>query len=152
MKTINEMTCTTAQTRGFITFGIPLDRLEAICNAERDGRCVVLPCKVDATVYTIKENYFDCENCEHKSRAQFNREINRVCCDLEHEHCPYSIDEHIVGGFDVFGENGEAGLSLPGEWGCEGLEHFIGVDGKCHFTPAEAEAALAAKEGEVRDE
>ena len=25
--------------------GIELDRLEAICDAERDGRCVVLPCK-----------------------------------------------------------------------------------------------------------
>lgn len=28
-----------------ITDGIPLDRLETICNAERDGRCVVLPHK-----------------------------------------------------------------------------------------------------------
>lgn len=27
------------------------DRLEEICNAERDGRCVVLPCKVGDTVY-----------------------------------------------------------------------------------------------------
>lgn len=29
-----------------ITDGIPLDRLEQICNAEREGRLVVLPCKV----------------------------------------------------------------------------------------------------------
>ena len=28
-----------------IVDSIPLDRLEAICQAERDGRCVVLPCK-----------------------------------------------------------------------------------------------------------
>lgn len=28
---------------------IPLDRLEEICVAERDGRCVVLPCKVGIT-------------------------------------------------------------------------------------------------------
>ena len=28
-----------------------LDRLEEICQAERDGRCVVLPCKVGDTVY-----------------------------------------------------------------------------------------------------
>ncbi len=27
------------------TRDIPIDRLEEICNAERDGRCVVLPCK-----------------------------------------------------------------------------------------------------------
>ena len=30
-----------------ITANITLDRLQEICNAERDGRCVVLPCKVD---------------------------------------------------------------------------------------------------------
>jgi hypothetical protein len=27
------------------------DRLQEICNAERDGRCVILPCKVGDTVY-----------------------------------------------------------------------------------------------------
>ena len=36
-----------------ITDGIPTDRLEAICQAERDGRCVVLPCKVGDMVYHI---------------------------------------------------------------------------------------------------
>ena len=33
--------------------GIPLDRLEAICAAEKDGRCVVLPCNVGDTVYEV---------------------------------------------------------------------------------------------------
>ena len=33
-----------------ITSGISLDRLREICDAERDGRCVVLPCKVGDTV------------------------------------------------------------------------------------------------------
>ena len=33
--------------------GIPLDRLEVICAAEKDGRLVTLPCKVDDTVYVI---------------------------------------------------------------------------------------------------
>ena len=33
--------------RAGITDGVHLDRLEEICNAEREGRCVVLPCKVD---------------------------------------------------------------------------------------------------------
>lgn len=40
-----------AYSRYEITKYIPLDRLEAICNAERDGRCVVLPCKVGDRVY-----------------------------------------------------------------------------------------------------
>ena len=32
-----------------ITANITLDRLQEICNAERDGRCVVLPCNFDVT-------------------------------------------------------------------------------------------------------
>ena len=31
--------------------GIPLDRLEKICNAEHEGRCVALPCRVGDAVY-----------------------------------------------------------------------------------------------------
>lgn len=31
--------------------GIPLERLAEICEAERDGRCAVLPCKVGNTIY-----------------------------------------------------------------------------------------------------
>lgn len=48
---IKNITCTEAQTRGFSTYGISLGRLEEICNAERDGRLVVLPCKVGDAVY-----------------------------------------------------------------------------------------------------
>jgi hypothetical protein len=39
--------------RASITAGIPLDRLESICTAERENRLVVLPCEVGGTVYTI---------------------------------------------------------------------------------------------------
>ena len=34
---------------------IPVERIEEICDAERDGRCVVLPCKVGDTVYKIAQ-------------------------------------------------------------------------------------------------
>ena len=34
-----------------LTAKIPLDRLREIAEAERDGRCVVLPCKVEDDVY-----------------------------------------------------------------------------------------------------
>lgn len=33
-----------------LTASIPLDRLEQLCNAEREGKVVVLPCKVGDTV------------------------------------------------------------------------------------------------------
>jgi hypothetical protein len=37
-----------------ITHGIPLDRLREMCDAEREQRCVVLPCKVGDTVWKIR--------------------------------------------------------------------------------------------------
>jgi hypothetical protein len=44
-----------------LTASIPLDRLEAICAAEKDGRCVVLPCKVGVDVYAvINKKVHDC--------------------------------------------------------------------------------------------
>ena len=42
--------------RSAITHGISDERLIEICNAERDGRCVVLPCKVGDTVYLLNHH------------------------------------------------------------------------------------------------
>lgn len=36
-----------------VTRDIDLDRLTEICNAEREERCVVLPCKIGDTVYHL---------------------------------------------------------------------------------------------------
>ena len=36
-------------------FGVPLDRICELAEADRDGRCAVLPCKVGDTVYAIKK-------------------------------------------------------------------------------------------------
>lgn len=36
-----------------------LDRLEEICTAERDGRCVVLPCKVGTRVWFVDNGKID---------------------------------------------------------------------------------------------
>ena len=35
-------------------FGVPLDRLRELVKADRDGRCVVLPCKIGDTLYRIQ--------------------------------------------------------------------------------------------------
>jgi hypothetical protein len=45
------------------TFGVSVDRIREICAAERDGRLVVLPCKVGDTVYAITQGYCDDEDC-----------------------------------------------------------------------------------------
>lgn len=42
-----------AKRRAEIADGIPLDRLEEICQAEHEGRCVTLPVKVGQTVYVL---------------------------------------------------------------------------------------------------
>ena len=125
-----------------------LPRAAELVNADDEGLCVVLPCEVGSTVYTIFEDYFECENCEHKNETQYNKIVGRMCCALTGgRHCPYRIKEHVVGGFEV-GQNEETGklfLSAPGMWGCEGLKPFVGVDGCWYHTRAEAEAALTDK-------
>jgi hypothetical protein len=123
------------------TFGVSIDRLREICEAERDGRLVLMPCKVGDMVYTIKENYFDCENCPHGDEAEYDPELHQISCS-QNRRCPLTIEEHIVEGFNI----SKSGLSDPGEWGYEGIEIFRGVDGEWHLTRAEAEAAIA-KEG-----
>lgn len=40
-----------------LTAKIPLDRLRELVEADRDGRCVVLPCKLGDTVYFIAGTY-----------------------------------------------------------------------------------------------
>ena len=34
-------------------FGLPLDRLRELAQADREGRCVVLPCKIGDTIYQV---------------------------------------------------------------------------------------------------
>lgn len=124
------------------------DHLRKLVQAEREGRLVVLPCK-NESIYTIEEDYFNCEACEHREKAYFRSNIQRVSCDMD-EHCPWFIKEHICSGFQIsFDKNGNAVLSPPGEWGYEGLETFSGIDGKWHLTREEAEAALKGDRDEI---
>lgn len=117
-------------------------RLKVYEDAEEQGRLVVLPCKVGDTVFTIEENYFDCENCMHKDRASYQDSIQRMACDMD-VHCPLNIEEHIVEGFNIGkGKTGYAEASAPGKWGYEGLETFYGFDEKWYITREAAEEAL----------
>lgn len=117
------------------------EELLELAAAKKAGRLVVLPCKNDI-VYTIEEDYFHCDVCEHKEKAQYQPDIQRVSCDLD-EHCPLYIKEHVCQGFEIsFDEDRKAVLSAPGEWGFEGLETFSGIDSKWYLTREEAEAAL----------
>lgn len=112
------------------------ERLKKYEDAEENGLLVVLPCAIGSEVFTIEESYFDCENCEYGAKAKYNPEINRRCCEMDDgEHCPYYIKGHIVEGFTIGADDaGKPLISAPGEWGYEGLETFLGIDGKWYPT------------------
>lgn len=64
---------------------IPVERVEEICEAERDGRLAVLPCKVGDTVYLVLPKcrasriplaecyFFECDDCPHNKREIFEQ-------------------------------------------------------------------------------
>lgn len=66
---------------------VTLDRLEAICAAERDGRVVVLPCKVGDTVYAIA----DCADILKDCDDDYCTGTGAITCpfekDCEFEEC-----------------------------------------------------------------
>jgi hypothetical protein len=64
-----------------ITEGVSFARLEEICNAERDGRCVVMPRKVGETVWIISDSeVFECvlKDSLHYKAVGYNLEIGRT--------------------------------------------------------------------------
>lgn len=54
-----------------VDFGVDLDRLKELSKADKEGRCLVLPCKVGDTVYRIQEAQLK-ENCK---KARFVRSV-----------------------------------------------------------------------------
>ena len=88
-----------------IADGLPLDRLREICAAERDGRCVVLPCKVGETVYAP----FRKEVKEYKIERV---DIRGICFDSEDG--AWIFLKHIQDG-TVFLTRAEADAALQKE-------------------------------------
>ena len=117
--------------------------VEKIAEYLVENGVIAPPCKVGDTVFTIEENYFDCENCEHRDEARLDPQQGRLSCEFpEDRHCPYFIKEHVAEGFNV----DSGGISGPGEWGYEGLERFTGIDAGWYPTREDAAAAKAALE------
>ena len=55
-------------------FGVTIDRLRELAEADRDGRCVVLPCNVGDIVYVITQVF----NGNKIERAIGSRKIDRI--------------------------------------------------------------------------
>ena len=88
-------------------FHAALDMAIAALSAEKDGRLVVLPCK-DDTVFTIEEDFFNCDQCKHKANARYQPDIGKISCGLDNsEHCPLRVEEHKVEGFEISFKEGD---------------------------------------------
>jgi hypothetical protein len=107
------------------TFGVSVDRIHEICAAERDGRLVVLPCKVGDAVYTVD---LDCRDNPDQSKMCFC--WNKSCKDCDKAYL--RVWENHTKTADVRSIVSEMGLC--GEKGGFGKTVFL--------TRAEAEAAL----------
>lgn len=86
--------------------GISQSRLEEICDAERDGRCVVLPCKVGDKIWVVSDgNAIECMLCDMLTykAANYNLTIGR------------NIDGMLGGKQTVFRTPEDAGIALRGE-------------------------------------
>ena len=87
-----------------VAFDIPLDRLKEICEAEKDGRCVVLPCKVGDNLYVITEKIYKVGNsCEDGCfECEFYEEYTPFYCKKAYEdRCPKVVKPITVELFEV---------------------------------------------------
>ena len=80
-------------------FGVTLDRLRELAEADKDGRCVVLPCKVGDTVYLPAWDckhgvHWNCENEQHCMTAQACFKCQGKC-DLHRAVIEKTVDSDL---------------------------------------------------------
>ena len=95
-------------------FGVTIDRLRELAEADRDGRLVVLPCKVGDTVYTVD---IDCRDNSDPEKMCFC--WNKSCreCDKSYfrvweNHTKTANIRSIVAEMGLCGETGGFGKTV----------------------------------------
>lgn len=78
------------------------DRLRELAEADKDGRCVVLPCKVGDTVYTNNrvlgaDNAMHDEICTRRIKGYGGNALNKVWLIANGDYCDFSIFPSEVG-------------------------------------------------------
>ena len=90
------------------TYGVPADRLKSLAQADKDGRLVVLPCKVGDAAYWVHNGVItDCR----VNRIQLNRAGLFICLRSKVSHGAFSV--RCIGK-SVFFSRREAETSLEG--------------------------------------
>nr|DAX82457.1 MAG TPA: hypothetical protein [Caudoviricetes sp.] len=74
----------------------PISRLVELAEADKDGRCVVLPCKVGDTVYTNNrvlgaDNAIHDEICTRRIKGYGGNALNKVWLIANGDYCDLSI-------------------------------------------------------------
>ena len=76
--------------------GVEADRLRELAEADKDGRCVVLPCKVGDTVYTNNrvlgaDNAMHDEICTRRIKGYGGNALNKMWLISNGDYCDLSI-------------------------------------------------------------
>ena len=103
--------------------GLPIDRLRELAGADKDGRVVVLPCKVGDVMYKLFREYTECTSYQVRK--------DNYCC----EGCMVPCDSREVTVIRAIQPN-----SLP-----EVVRYIEDIGKTVFFTREEAEKALEAK-------
>ena len=93
---------------------LPLERAQELAQAEKDGRLVVLPCKVGDTVYVLGERrVVECFISEIYLGDQRGIELLvSFTCDSDCNGCPFSDwSQDYSGEYSCGGEYGEASIT-----------------------------------------
>ena len=70
------------------TYDVPVDRLQSLAQADRDGRLVVLPCKAGEATYWLHNGVItDCR----VNRIQLNRAGLFICLRSKVSHGAFSV-------------------------------------------------------------
>lgn len=70
------------------TYDVPVDRLQSLAQADRDGRLVVLPCKAGDAAYWLHNGVItDCR----VNRIQLNRAGLFICLRSKVSHGAFSV-------------------------------------------------------------
>lgn len=88
--------------------GIGLDRLRELAQADKDGRCVVLPCREGDTAYRIVEDPFECNAEDAEDPFMPTAEIVEE---------PFHISSFYDFGLFLFPTRAEAEAALRAEKG-----------------------------------
>ena len=112
-----------------------IDRLEELAEADKDGRLVVLPCKVGDTVWAVSGKIIKCESEETYLYDGGGIEyfVTFDCDGADCKGCPFNRWEQ-----DCSGER-----YCKCEYGCSSFKDS-GIGKTVFFTHEEAEAALEA--------